>query len=327
MLDFRFNFFKIKSPDFQYNMHWISSRKCETNTLQIEILTLKISMLFVMISSLYEKQISYFTSIIVPSSLWFFILAPIASALCNKWGCRTIGILGSIIASVSVATSTLAPNIYVMWLLFGLIGGIGMGFIYLSTMIMVGHYFEKKRAIAMGTNNYTQLICINVLLPIIVGIATAGSGIGTITFGPLSHILFDRFGWRGGVLILAGILLSCSLWCALMRPVKPVRKRIISPMCERHVLSFLLSFYIDLTLFYCRIDDSALIKGVSLIKLEVRQHREYTCRITFPQLPRQSEIERNTALIVMALLDAYILSLKKLNLSIKIYNIHSENVH
>jgi MFS family permease len=76
--------------------------------------------------------------------------APVASALCNKWGCRLIGIIGSIVASVAVAMSIFSPNIVVMWLSFGLIGGIGMGLVYLPSLIMVGYYFEKNRAIATG---------------------------------------------------------------------------------------------------------------------------------------------------------------------------------
>ena len=77
-------------------------------------------------------------------------LAPIASALCNKWGCRPIGIIGSFIAAFAVAASILSPTIYIMWLLFGFIGGIGMGLVYLPSIVMVGYYFEEKRAIATG---------------------------------------------------------------------------------------------------------------------------------------------------------------------------------
>ncbi len=82
--------------------------------------------------------------------LSYFNLAPIASALCNKWGCRPIGIIGSFIAAFAVAASIRSPNIYIMWLLFGFIGGIGMGLVYLPSITMVGYYFEANRAIATG---------------------------------------------------------------------------------------------------------------------------------------------------------------------------------
>ena len=35
-----------------------------------------------------------------------------------------------------------------MWILFGVMGGVGMGLVYVPSIIMIGHYFEEKRAIA-----------------------------------------------------------------------------------------------------------------------------------------------------------------------------------
>ncbi|CAF3966422.1 unnamed protein product [Rotaria sp. Silwood1] len=134
------------------------------------------------------------------------LATPLASALSNKWGCRPIGMIGGIIAALSVAASVYAPSIRFMWLLFGFIGGIGMGLVYLPSIVMVGYYFEKKRAIATG-------------------IVTAGTGIGSITFGPFSRFLFDKLGWKYGLLILACILSGCALCAAFMRPLKPIRKR------------------------------------------------------------------------------------------------------
>ncbi|CAF1393643.1 unnamed protein product [Adineta steineri] len=147
------------------------------------------------------------TSLIISLACGFYLLsAPVASALCNRWGCRPIGIIGSIIASLAVALSIFSPNIYIMWLLFGCIGGIGMGLIYLPSIIMVGYYFEDKRAIATG-------------------IVTAGTGIGSITFGPLSRVLFNSFGWKYALVTLAAILLLCVICAALMVPLKPIKKR------------------------------------------------------------------------------------------------------
>ena len=57
------------------------------------------------------------------------------------------------------------------------------------------------------------------------GIVTAGTGIGSITFGPLSRFLFDQFGWKYGLLILACILGGCTICAAFMRPLKPIRKK------------------------------------------------------------------------------------------------------
>ena len=57
------------------------------------------------------------------------------------------------------------------------------------------------------------------------GIVATGTGIGSITFGPLSRFLFDRFGWKNGLLILGIILLNCVIHCAFMKPLKAVYRR------------------------------------------------------------------------------------------------------
>ncbi len=85
--------------------------------------------------------------------VFYLQTAPVASALCNKFGCRIVGIIGSIISAVAVAASIFSPNIAIMWLLFGVVGGIGMGLIYLPSIVMVGYYFEENRAIATGRIN------------------------------------------------------------------------------------------------------------------------------------------------------------------------------
>jgi MFS family permease len=87
-------------------------------------------------------------------------LAPIASVLCNKFGCGLVGVFGSTLASVAVAASVFSPNIYIMWLLFGVCGGIGMCLAYLPTIIMIGHCFEKKRAIVTGKIDRIHCMCL-----------------------------------------------------------------------------------------------------------------------------------------------------------------------
>ena len=78
--------------------------------------------------------------------------------------------------------------------------------IYLPSIVSVGFYFEKKRALATG-------------------IATCGSGIGTFVFSPLNKYLLDLYGWRSLMFIQAAIILNCAVCGMLMRPLKPVRRK------------------------------------------------------------------------------------------------------
>ena len=96
------------------------------------------------------------------------VSGPIVSGLANKYGCRPIIIIGSIGAATCMALSTLSSNVWMMMVIYGVVGGIFFGMVYLPfvasrcsenvfdarctcrSVVMVSFYFEKKRAIANG---------------------------------------------------------------------------------------------------------------------------------------------------------------------------------
>ncbi len=55
------------------------------------------------------------------------------------------------------------------------------------------------------------------------GLVTAGTGIGALSFGPLADALMTAWGWKVGMYIFAGIMLTCILFGAIMKPLKPQR--------------------------------------------------------------------------------------------------------
>ncbi len=55
----------------------------------------------------------------------------------------------------------------------------------------------------------------------VLGLVTAGTGIGALSFGPLANFLMAKFGWKTGMLVFAGIMLTCILFGAIMKPLKP----------------------------------------------------------------------------------------------------------
>ena len=85
--------------------------------------------------------------------------------------------------------------------------GVGFGLLYLPSIVMVGLYFDSKRAMATG-------------------IAVCGSGIGTFLFAPIATALFDNYGWRGATLVIGGIILN-GVACGLVYlPLKSSKKPI-----------------------------------------------------------------------------------------------------
>lgn len=146
--------------------------------------------------------------------IFFHPIGPIVSALANKYGCKNVCIAGSIIACVAFILSTFSPNVTVLMLTYGVMGGFGFGLIYLPAVVAVGYYFETKRSLATG-------------------IAVCGSGFGTFTFAPFANYLLENFDWKNANLILAGLILNCAIFGALMRPLTYPKKTQVKPLMQR----------------------------------------------------------------------------------------------
>nr|KAI8746192.1 monocarboxylate transporter 5-like [Biomphalaria glabrata] len=134
----------------------------------------------------------------------YLFAGPIVSAMTNKFGCRAVVIAGSLVATAGFIMATFSNGVIMLIITYGIIGGFGLGMIYLPAIVSVGYYFEKKRAFATG-------------------LAVAGSGLGTFIFPPLSEVILNSLSWRGGLLIIAGIILHGCICGALMRPLKAKR--------------------------------------------------------------------------------------------------------
>ena len=90
----------------------------------------------------------------------------------NKFGCRPVCVSGGIVACIALLLSTIAPNVPVLMLTYGVMGGFGLGMVYLPSVVSCGYYFEKRRAIATG-------------------IGVCGSGVGCFVFAPLANFLLQ----------------------------------------------------------------------------------------------------------------------------------------
>ncbi|XP_026318770.1 monocarboxylate transporter 4 isoform X2 [Hyposmocoma kahamanoa] len=145
----------------------------------------------------------------------YLAAGPVVSALCNKYGCRAVCVAGSLVAAVAFVISTFSKSVTVMMLTYGLLGGIGFGMIYLPSVVAVGYYFETRRSLATG-------------------IAVCGSGVGTFSFAPLASLLLQEFGsWQNANLLLAGLILNCAVFGALMRPLVYPKTSGEKPLLQR----------------------------------------------------------------------------------------------
>lgn len=135
------------------------------------------------------------------SSLFFsvpLLMGPIWSNLVDKYGCRKMTILGGVVSAFGFGLSSLCNSIEMLMVTFGIISGLGLGIGYVTAVVSIAFWFDKKRTFATG-------------------IGASGTGIGTFLYAPLTQWLIDSYGWRGATLILAGTMLNTCVCGALMR--------------------------------------------------------------------------------------------------------------
>lgn len=123
---------------------------------------------------------------------------PICSALVDRYGCRSMTIIGGFISGIGFVLSTFCNNIYLMYVTFGFIAGLGLGLCYVTAVVSIAYWFDKKRTLATS-------------------LGACGTGIGTFVYAPMTQYLITEYGWRGTVLLLAGTLFNMCVCGAAMR--------------------------------------------------------------------------------------------------------------
>ncbi|XP_069107004.1 monocarboxylate transporter 12-like [Argopecten irradians] len=158
----------------------------------------------------------------------YLAMGLLSGPLTERFGCRRLAIIGIVLASTGLFLSTFSPNLDVMILLYGVVSGVGLGLVYTPSVVIVGHYFNKRRALATG-------------------IAVCGSGIGGFVFAPLSVILIETYNWKGALWILSAIVLNGVIFAAFYRPPPPASDSTfadtkIYPNDNSHQRQFVLAF-------------------------------------------------------------------------------------
>ncbi|XP_021379012.1 monocarboxylate transporter 13-like [Mizuhopecten yessoensis] len=129
------------------------------------------------------------------------VFGPVVSVLMNKYGSRRVAGSGAVIVSVGLFLSSFSPSLDVMIIFYSIAGGIGFGLLYLPSIVIIGTYFDKRRALATG-------------------MAVCGAGVGAFAFAPLSEFLLETYGWRGTMWIMSAIVLNGVVCSAVYRPLE-----------------------------------------------------------------------------------------------------------
>ncbi|XP_048480059.1 monocarboxylate transporter 12 isoform X2 [Plutella xylostella] len=125
-------------------------------------------------------------------------LAPVSSALCEKYSCRLVVFVGGLFCATGLALSFFSTGLLHLLLSFGVMTGIGGGLSTTPGIVIVSQYFDKHRAMANG-------ICVS------------GTAAGSFVFPMAIEALVRAYGLHGTVLLLGGGMLHVCVAATLYR--------------------------------------------------------------------------------------------------------------
>ncbi|XP_044273179.1 monocarboxylate transporter 13-like [Varanus komodoensis] len=140
---------------------------------------------------------SWITSVTV--ALLMFA-SPLSSALGKRYGERPMAILGGFLSGSGFLLASFATSLTQLYLCIGLLTGVGGALIFSPSLALLAQYFSRRRALANS-------------------LAFSGAGISSLAFSPLFQFLVETYGWRGALLILAGMAFHLVPCGALLRPL------------------------------------------------------------------------------------------------------------
>lgn len=114
------------------------------------------------------------------------LFGPLSGRLTDQFGARVVVICGSLLCSTGLLLTSVVPNLYLMFLTYGGIFGIGSSFVYIALFEIVPRYFMKHRSLATG-------------------LMAVSTGAGIVLISPICHVLLTAYGWRGAFMGLGSI--------------------------------------------------------------------------------------------------------------------------
>ncbi len=110
----------------------------------------------------------------------------VAGMLQNRIGPRAVATIGGLLFSAGLFLASYTQSLTILYLTWGVMVGIGLGFGYLAPITVGSKWFPNHRGLVNG---------------LAIGIFAAGSGV----FGPVASRLVESMGWRATFQTLAGL--------------------------------------------------------------------------------------------------------------------------
>ena len=133
------------------------------------------------------------------SGLVYFVLGTLGGILADRWGPRLVCSCGMALIALGLLVTSWAPALWMVYLSYGLLVGLGIAFVYTPSIASVQPWFTVRRGLAGG-------------------IASSGVGAGTLLVPVLVAMGIAQMPWREAMRLLAlGVLLLGLVAAGLLR--------------------------------------------------------------------------------------------------------------
>ncbi|NXU92614.1 MOT12 protein, partial [Xiphorhynchus elegans] len=124
---------------------------------------------------------------------------PLGAALSARFGARAVSMAGGALAGTGLLLGAFATRLEHLYLSLGGLAGLGWALVFTPSLGAVSRWFPSHRSLATG-------------------VAVSGATVSGLALGPLVPLALDAYGWRGALLLLAGVSFNLVAAAALLRP-------------------------------------------------------------------------------------------------------------
>ncbi|KAH1022672.1 hypothetical protein HUJ04_012042 [Dendroctonus ponderosae] len=135
---------------------------------------------------------------------FYYLFGPLTCSIVNRFGFQVVAVFGGALLAGVYLLASFTTSLPLFLTLVGLMGGCGFNLIYTASLVSIGFYFERWRALAMA-------------------VTCCGSSLGVVVFPALMVQFFSDWSWRSVFRMVAGVFAVCAVVGLVLKPIKAVR--------------------------------------------------------------------------------------------------------